>query len=241
MQTQSKNNNQEKVYRSKKNRGQEKWRPIIQEMLGVLLRALLGGMMLSFACLCYLSIDSKYLGTTLFAFGFLVVYHYRFQLFNAEVGYALSRNKRQNFQLIVLWFGNVLGTLIIPFLLGYTRIYDKISTRAESVCKDRLADTAFSVFLLAVLCGILMFVSVDGFRHAENGWTKLVLFAVPVMAFIFCGLEHRMLDLFYIVMAQSFSFRAAWYLLVITFGNALGSLLIPGFYWVYRHLVAPKG
>ena len=234
-------NNNGPVYRSKGHKaGARAWQPVLLAQLGVLLRAVPAGILLALSGLVYLSIDSKYLGTAVLPFGFLAVYHYRFKLFHAEVGYALNRNAGQNAALAATAVGNLLGLLLVPWLLSYTRVFEKLSTRAEKVMTSRLADTALSVFLLAVLCGVLMFLSVDGFKNAEHGWMRLALLFLPVMAFVYCGLEHSALDLFYVAVGGLWSLRAVWYLLIMTLGNAVGALLIPAFYFVYRRFFLKK-
>lgn len=228
------------VYRAKGAGSLKAFFPAWREQLGTLLRALPAGIVLALAGLVYLSVDSKYLGTAVLPFGFLTVYHYRFKLFHAEVGYALGRGAKQNLLLAPAVLGNALGLLLVPLLLSYTRVFEKLSTRAQKVMETRLADTAFSVFLLAVLCGVLMFVSVDGFKNAEIGWMRFLLLFLPVMAFVYCGLEHSALDLFYVTVGGLWSLRAVWYMIVITVGNALGALVIPAFYFVYRRFFLKK-
>lgn len=231
-----------KVYRAKikQNSVLLFWTENRLSLLGTLLRGTLAGVVLAFSCLVYLSVDSKYLGTALLPFSFLVIAHYKFKLFHQEVGYALERNRTQNWQLLPIAVGNMVGLLLVAFALSYTRLSEKLLSRAEKVMTDRLADTALSVFVLAVLCGVLLFVSTDAFQNAENGWKRFVLLFLPIMAFVFCGLEFAWFNIFYITVAAQWSLKAVWYVIIATVGNAVGSLIIPCFYLLYRRVFLKK-
>lgn len=231
-----------KVYRAKGEKGgvQRFLAENRLSLLGALLRGTLGGIVLAFSCLVYLSIDSKYLSTALLPFSFLIIAHYKFKLFHQEVGYALNRNKKQNWQLVPVAIGNTFGLLAVAFVLSYTRLSEKLVSRAGKVMTDRLADTALSVFVLAVLCGLLLFISADGFQNAENGWKRFVMLFLPIMAFVFCGLEFAGFNIFYITVATQWSLKALWYVIIATLGNTVGSLIIPGFYMLYRRFFLKK-
>ena len=69
---------------------------------------------------------------------------------------------------------------------------------------------------------------------------RFLLLFLPVMAFVYCGLEHSALDWFYVTVGGLWSLRAVWYMIVITVGNALGALVIPAFYFVYRRFFLKK-
>ena len=94
---------------------------------------------------------------------------------------------------------------------------------ALGICETKLGDDPFSILILAVFCGILMYVAVDGFKSKEN--PLILIFCVSV--FILCGFEHCIANMFYFSLAGVWSAKTFGYLLVMTLGNSLGGMLIP--------------
>lgn len=86
-----------------------------------------------------------------------------------------------------------------------------------------MQDKLFSLFLLAIFCGFLMFIAVDGYREVKN---PVILF-MGVAAFILCGFEHCIADMFYFSAAGMWSGGAFLRIIIITLGNSLGGILIP--------------
>lgn len=71
------------------------------------------------------------------------------------------------------------------------------------------------------LCGILIYLCVDRYR-AGQPWVTLI--GVP--AFILSGSEHSIADMIYLVLTRSFTLEAFMFILLVAFGNGLGSLSI---------------
>ena len=91
------------------------------------------------------------------------------------------------------------------------------------MCNNKLNDDYISLFLLGIFCGFLMYASVEGYKTVKN---PLILFA-GVSAFILCGFEHCIANMFYFSMAGMWSAKAFLCILVITLGNSIGGMLIP--------------
>ena len=91
------------------------------------------------------------------------------------------------------------------------------------MCEVKLGDSLFSLLVLAVFCGLLMFVAVDGYRRTQHPLILLMC----VAAFILCGFEHCIADMFYFSLAGAPAHAALLRLAVITLGNGIGSVLIP--------------
>lgn len=124
--------------------------------------------------------------------------------------------------LIVIWFGNLAGTGIAAYAVRQTRI-SGISQLAAAIGEVKLQDRVAGLFVLAVFCGFLMFVAVDGYKSTKN---PVILF-VGVATFILCGFEHCIADMFYFSLGELWSAQAVKSILVITLGNAVGGIVIP--------------
>ena len=90
-----------------------------------------------------------------------------------------------------------------------------------------VTDSVVSIFILSVLCNILMFVAVDGYRNNPHEIGKYLGIFWGVIVFIVSGFEHCVANMFYFTLAGMWSGKAVLYLLVMTVGNACGGVLIP--------------
>ena len=69
-----------------------------------------------------------------------------------------------------------------------------------------------------------MYIAVEGYKKCQN---PLILVAC-VADFILCGFEHCIADMFYFSLARAWSMDSLIAVLVITVGNSLGGMFIPG-------------
>jgi formate/nitrite transporter FocA (FNT family) len=67
-----------------------------------------------------------------------------------------------------------------------------------------------------------MFIAVDGYAKTKN---PIILF-LGVAAFILCGFEHCIADMFYFFVAGMWSNAALKTILIITLGNSVGGMLL---------------
>lgn len=90
------------------------------------------------------------------------------------------------------------------------------------MCKSKLETNLASLFFKGFMCGVLMFVAVEGYKRSTNP-----LFVIMSIAtFILCGFEHCIADISYFVIADISSAAALGRILLIVLGNSLGSLFI---------------
>lgn len=172
----------------------------------------------------YLSVDQKVLGSVLFTVGLYAVVLNGLYLYTGKVGYLINQTDKKTYGLLlsVTWAGNLAGAALAAQAVLMTRI-GGIRKAAAGICRTKLDDTPFSILLLSIFCGLLMFIAVDGFKQKGN---PLILF-LCVSVFILCGFEHCVANMFYFTLAGAWSPKAAGYLLIMTLGNSLGGMLIP--------------
>ena len=84
-----------------------------------------------------------------------------------------------------------------------------------------------SLFFLGILCNILIYIGVEGYKSIQHEFGKYLALVFGVMVFILCGTEHCVADMFYLWMGGAWSARAVVCILVITLGNAAGGVLFP--------------
>lgn len=193
-----------------------------QKYIKILLLAVLAGITIAIGGCIYLSLDNKIAGALLFTVGLYAICIHGLKLYTGRIGYLINESPVYLLELAVIWIGNFLGTFLAAMAMKETRI-SAISEKAAKLCQVKLDDGLSSLFLLGVFCGLLMFVAVDGYRAAKN---PIILF-MGVSAFILCGFEHCIADMFYFSAAGLWSGRSFIRILVITLGNSIGGMLIP--------------
>lgn len=190
----------------------------------IFLKAAAAGITIGIGGAVYLTLENKVIGAVLFGVGLYTIVLNGLFLYTGKVGDLISAKDKKAYilQLIFTWLGNFAGTALAAAAISATRIRNLRRT-AEVICKTKLADTPHSILILAVFCGILMYVAVDGFR--EKGNPLILFFCVTV--FILCGFEHCIANMFYFSLAGAWSLRAVIYLLLMTLGNSVGGILLP--------------
>ena len=152
----------------------------------IFLRALMTGFAIGIGGAVYLSCDNKYLGAFLFGTGLFVILSFGFNLFTGKVGYAVVNKPSYILDLIVIWLGNLAGTVIMGGMLLCTRI-SGIGEKAAEICTVKFNDNLLSIFLLAIFCGMLMFIAADGYKQIKNPAGQMLAIFLPVVVFIHCG------------------------------------------------------
>ena len=128
--------------------------------------------------------------------------------------------------LLVCWVGNLIGCLFTGLLLRLTRI-DLIEV-TQKVVDAKLDDNLLSIFILSIFCGMMIYIAVELQKRNVSNIVKLVGICLPVMVFILSGFEHCVANMFYITYAGSWSLTAVLYIIIMSLGNGVGSLLLWG-------------
>ena len=102
-----------------------------------------------------------------------------------------------------------------------------MSEKAVGMVNTKLNDSPLSIFLLAVMCDILIFIAVDGYGKNPHELGKYLALFFGVMIFILCGFEHCVANMFYISIAGMWSAKAVIYVIIMTLGNSVGGVIIP--------------
>ena len=191
--------------------------------------AVLAGLAISLGGAVFLAIDNKILGAVFFTVGLFTVCVNGFNLFTGKVGYAWQRPPSYLIFLLVVWLGNLAGTCGAAALLRLTRLAPAFTEKATSLAALKLQDSALSIFVLAIFCNILMYIAVEGFRSNGHELGKYLGLFFGVTVFIICGFEHCVANMFYFAMAGVYANPHTWFwLLIMTAGNSVGGLLLPG-------------
>lgn len=192
----------------------------------ILINAIMAGICIGLGGTCFLSIDNKIIGSFMFSLGLLTICTNQFSLFTGKVCYAKTVDDFIN--LIWIWFGNFMGCTLVGFTLHFVK--PQLIQKATEMCNAKLSE-GLLVIPLGMLCNVLIFFAVDGFKRIDNNVAKTILLIMCVMAFILCGFEHCIANMFYFTVADCTKINyPIIYLLLNTFGNAVGGLAISFMY-----------
>lgn len=197
---------------------------------------ILAGMLISLGGAVFLACYSpdvaymRYVGAFFFSLALVCICMRGYALYTGKIGLVIQNHKKEDISLLLLCLlGNAIGTIAFGYLIGW--IFPNIKEIAITLCTSKLAQGYGFGLLRAILCGILVYLSVDIYR---NNKTPIgILLCIP--AFILSGYEHSIADIFYFAASGIVSWEAFGYLFMIILGNSIGGLLIP-----VLQLVRPK-
>ena len=200
---------------------------VFMNYLKTFIGAVLAGMAIAIGGLAFLSVDSKVLGSALFTVGLFTVCTMGLNLFTGKVCYVFQNDRDYALALPVIWIGNLAGTGLIALFAGLTRNAPALAEKAAGMCQVKLDDNLVSLFFLGILCNILIYIGVEGYKNIPHEIGKYLALLFGVMVFILCGTEHCVADMVYLWIGGSWNARAVACILAITLGNAVGGVLFP--------------
>lgn len=193
--------------------------------LATFVSAALAGAAISIGGAVFLCTESRPAGAALFSVGLFAVCTLGLDLFTGKVCYIFENPPAYAVRCGLIWLGNLAGTLIAGTLLRLARL--DVIARAQGICEAKLSDSPLSIFILAVFCNILIYLSVESYRNNPHELGKYLGLFLGVAVFVQAGFEHCVANMFYFTVAGAWSAKTLLYLLVMTLGNAVGGVLFP--------------
>lgn len=172
-------------------------------------QSIASGILVGIGCMCYASIENHYIGAFLFSIALCSICLLTIPLFTGRI--YLVRTK-QNQHLISMLIFNLFGALIAKMvgMLGGVDFH--------GISQVKLLKTPLEFFFMAVVCGVLMTLAVEGFKRSKS----LLIVIVCIMGFILCGGEHCIANMVYFDFPLTI--KSMVYLILNIIGNALGSI-----------------
>ena len=195
----------------------------------ILIPAILAGLCIGLGGTVCLSVENGVVGALLFSIGLLTILAFGFNLFTGKVGYALDNPPSYIGTLAIIWLGNFIGTGLMGIMVRFTRVGDALAEKAANLAAQKLGDNLVSILLLAIGCGMCMYIAVHQYKKQES-MLRCLFVVFPVMVFILCKFEHVIANMFYFALAGSWldePVKVFLWLLVMTAGNSIGGLLLP--------------
>ena len=170
------------------------------------LRRILTGIMIGVGGMVYLNTTPSPLAPFLFSIGLITV--------------VLGRTALDYLTMLLC---NLVGAALAGLATGV--MYPaagsvNLQMTAASIVAGKAAQSPAQAFLLAVGCGMMMYLAVSGYKKTQN----LLLLIAPVAVFILAKFDHCVADAFYIACAGGGV--PLWYLPVVVAGNSVGSIAL---------------
>lgn len=192
------------------------------------IKAILAGIYIGIGAIIYLSCADKIIGSFLFGLGLFTIVFFGFNLYTGKVGYLINGTIKLN-DLVNILLGNLIGAYCVGTVIQFTRVGPTLIQGAQTLCTIKLLDNPISLLILAIFCGILMYIAVEGKKRIENPIGQVLIIFIPVMVFILCGFEHCIANMVYFTIANVWNGQSLFALLIMIVGNSLGGVLIPLF------------
>src|SRR5699024_2158394 len=124
-----------------------------------------------------------------------------------------------------IWLGNLIGTAAEGYGMRLTRVGSALAEKAMGLFETKLSDSLVSIFILAVLCTIMIYIAVENYKNYPHQLGKYLAILLGVLVFILCGFEHCIANSFYFSVANVWSLHTLGFLVVMTLGILVGGFL----------------
>ena len=176
--------------------------------------SIFAGAMIAIGAIIYLNCPNRIVGAFLFSIGLITIMEFDFNLYTGKVGFV--RKWRDLPQILFIFLMNTVGCLLITALP---------TQDVGAIWNNRLNCPLYTVFMKAIVCGILIYVCVHHHK-VHSTPTSILVTLVAIPAFILCGAEHSIADICFMFAARSFTLKGVIFILVVVLGNAIGSLIL---------------
>ena len=184
------------------------------------------GILIAVGAIVYLTVGNI-CGAILFSMGLLTILCLKLNLFTGKAGLYATKEITL-FQLVKVWVGNFIGTLIAAILILMTPRGQELSILAAQIVDIKLQNGFIVNLIYGIFCGLLMFMAVKTWI-CTNG--NPIYAIMPVAIFILCGFNHCVADMFYLHLTKDISLNY-FILLPTTIVNFIGCNILP---WSINH------
>lgn len=169
----------------------------------------------------------KELGAFLFSCGLLLVCVKPVKLYTGKVGYAFDNKPIFIVDLLVMILGNAIGAALIASIVRLANVTPAIEM-SYLFAEQKLEKEWYEFLGLSIMCGVMMYLAVEGYKKVPNDFAKVILVILCAMIFLLAGFEHSIADIYYFMLSGTFELKALLYIFIAIIGNAIGSIGLYG-------------
>lgn len=188
----------------------------MKEIFKLITKSILAGVLIALAGIVYLNCSDKVVGSFLFSFGLCLVIILEANLYTGKVGYVKSVDDLSEVMFMLIL--NLVSAYLVGLISGMGPMHDS----AVTIVTTKLETEWWIILLKSIGCGICIYGSVEGYKKTKS----FIPVILGVMCFILAGFNHVVADAFYIGAARFGSVECVQYTLLVSVGNAIGSILI---------------
>ena len=202
----------------------------MKKYLAIFLSSILAGFCIVIGVTAFLTLrKSNFIaGTLIFGLGLFSIMHCKLYLYTGKVGAVLNNKPKYLLDLLICITGNFIGVILLSSVMKLTRIAPMLEAEAIELVTAKQNDSWYSIFILAIMCGIMIYIAVIGHERSQYTLGKVLFCFLAVSAFIISGHEHCIANAAYYTLAGVFNAKALGYFLLMIIGNAVGSIGIDG-------------
>jgi formate/nitrite transporter len=206
---------------------------------------------------------TKLLGGVVFCLGLILVVLAGAELFtgNALMVGSRASGKIKLSQLFQNWgivyFTNLIGSLLLVVVVFYSQFWAldgyKVGVNALSIANAKVSLAFWPAFARGILCNILVCLAVWLCFGARSTVDKVFAILFPITAFVACGFEHSIANMYFIPMGIAMAGQAKVVevagvtasqvahlniagfignLVPVTLGNIVGGTFVGSIYWL---------
>ena len=211
-------------------------------MMGKWISSVMAGVFIAMGAMVYLAIPNALVGSLFFSTGIFLVLNLHNMLFT-RVCPLMVYNRGYNWgDAGIAWIGNGIGTFLAAWTISFTRFGDTLGEAVKKIGESKLGDSPLSLFILGIFCAFFVaFAVLVGAKYKQGSLGQIFYVWLFITAFVFCGFEHIVADMFYLsccwLQYGIDGLEALKVLALVTAGNLAGGMFIA---WAVRSL-AQKG
>ena len=189
---------------------------------------------------------SKFMSALVFPMGLILIILLKTELFtgNSLMIIPLLERKIKIKQLLrnylLVYIGNIIGSIIIAFLISRTPLINKIGDNFINIMNNKISFDFITALILGILCNFLVCMAVYLATIANTIIEKVIVIFIPIFLFIIMSLEHSVANMFYLSIGYILDSQTSIgtlllnNLLPVTLGNIVGGMGFGSIIWYLR-------
>ena len=187
------------------------------------LQGVAAGICIGIGTITYLMCTNKLLGAFVFAFGLFLVCGYKLKLCTGMAGYLINK-KVDTTGFVPATIGNINGITIMYLLSILWK--PELRNVSTQVLESKISMMPYQTFVSALICGMLMFIAVDGYKHSTNVIFSVLHIFIAVPIFIINGFDHCVVSMYYVLGSTSWEhgIKGLQFFSIAMIGNFIGAI-----------------
>ena len=182
------------------------------------LKQFMAGVFIGVGGMVYLNTMPEIWAPFCFSIGLIAVVVLGAQLYTGRIGYFPLQ--RAGLSVAVARYAGMLALNLLGAAAAGLVARGFYSADASALAAGKAGQAPLQVFALAVGCGMMMYLAVEGYKRTQSP----VLIIFPVAVFILCKFDHCIADMFYF--AYTGIFPPLYYFPMVVAGNSAGALAL---------------